>query len=298
MSDLSYSSPLQAEHSAASKIDCSLLTWRDPIKTSKVFAGLLVSLILVKYVNLLSLFFRLVSYALLASGVAEFSGNLVTGRGFISRIKPKTLSTKASTKVMSCLKFIEQKFPIFEEELQKLLYAEDIEKTFKVCALTYILFKISSYFNLYRLLFGSTVLAFSIPYVYDRYHNEISERVHELLRIATVKFKDQLQVIQEKSVPYFEKAQDKLGPLSKFVHSKYQTRTASSTVDGSETELNDTPDDFKNDDVAFAISSGAQVKENAFPVSATAEIIDTPEVPSEPVPEPSGTAPEQAATAI
>lgn len=282
MSEFPPYSSVEAKQTATEhKCNCDLLTWRDPVKTGKVFAGLVFSLILVKYVNLLSLFFRLATYALLASGAAELSGKLVTGRGFVARFKPEDLSDKVSTKVLDCSEILKKRLPDFEKEVQKIFYAEDIEKTFKVCALTYILFKITSFFNLYRLLFGSTILTFTIPYVYDRYHTEATRIIQEFLKEATLKVKEQLQVIQEKSTPFLEKAQDKLGPVSQFIHSKYQTRTATSTVDASPESQQD---DFITENATtladgFATTSGARVQQNE---AVTDSIDSTTEFPTVP----------------
>lgn len=44
---------------------CSLLTWENPAQTGKVFGGIVATLIVFKYVNLLNVFFHLAYLGLL-----------------------------------------------------------------------------------------------------------------------------------------------------------------------------------------------------------------------------------------
>lgn len=50
---------------------CSLLTWKDPVKTGKVFGSIVAALLVLKTVNLFNLFFRLAYIGLL--GMFSFS---------------------------------------------------------------------------------------------------------------------------------------------------------------------------------------------------------------------------------
>lgn len=44
---------------------CDLLTWKDPIKTGKVFGSIILGLVVFKKVNLINIFFHLSYVALL-----------------------------------------------------------------------------------------------------------------------------------------------------------------------------------------------------------------------------------------
>ncbi|CCH42489.1 hypothetical protein BN7_2034 [Wickerhamomyces ciferrii] len=206
-----------------------LLTWKDPVKTGKVFGSLVFSLIVLKSVNLLSLFFRLGSIALISSAIAEYAGKLVTGTGFVTRYRPsynKTFSKKTSNFLESFTKDL----PALEEEGQKLLYSFDIENTLKASGLFYILYKITSWLSLYKLIFTATVLTFTLPAIYENYQDEINEAVVKFSAIAREKAGEYGQLAQEKATPYLKQADEKLGPVSKFIKSKYQVRTASTSV--------------------------------------------------------------------
>lgn len=210
-------------------IGLPLLTWKDPIQTGKVFGALVFSLIVLKSVNLLSLFFRLGSYALIASAIAEYAGKLVTGTGFITRYRPsynKTFSSQTS----SFLQNLSQDLPALEEEGQKLLYSFNIENTVKASGLFYILYKITSWLSLYKLIFLSTVLAFTLPAIYENYQDEINAAVVKYSSVAREKAGEYSKVASAKAAPYLEKADAKLGPVSGFIKQKYQVRTGSTAV--------------------------------------------------------------------
>lgn len=254
-----------------------LLTWKDPIKTGKVFGTLVVSLIVLKSVNLLSLFFRLGSIALISSAIAEYAGKLVTGTGFVTRYRPsynKTFSIKTSNFLQSFSKDL----PALEEEGQKLLYSFNIENTLKASGLFYILYKITSWLSLYKLIFISTVLTFTLPAIYENYQDEINEAVVKFSGIAKEKAGEYSQIASEKAAPYLKQADEKLGPVSKFIKQKYQVRTASTTV---------------GEQNASAFTSGAQATENtgAKKVSTTSSKQTNPfEIAEDAVNQTAGTA--------
>jgi len=223
-----------------------LLTWKDPVKTGKVFGTLVLSLVVLKSVNLLSLFFRLGSIALISSAVAEYAGKLVTGTGFVTRYRPsynKTFSDKTS----GFLQSLSQDLPTLEEEGQKLLYSFNIENTLKASGLFYILYKITSWLSLYKLIFISTILTFTLPAIYENYQDEINEAVVQFSGVAKEKAGEYSKVASEKAAPYLKQADEKLGPVSKFIKQKYQVRTASTTV---------------GEQNSSAFTSGAQATEN------------------------------------
>lgn len=206
-----------------------LLTWKDPIKTGKVFGTLIVSLIVLKSVNLLSLFFRLGSIALISSAIAEYAGKLITGTGFVTRYRPSYNKT-FSHKTNNFLQSFSQDLPALEEEGQKLLYSFNIENTLKASGLFYILYKITSWLSLYKLIFISTVLTFTLPAVYENYQDEINQAVVQFSGIAKEKAGEYSKIASDKAAPYLKQADEKLGPVSGFIKQRYQVRTASTTV--------------------------------------------------------------------
>ncbi|KAH3677636.1 hypothetical protein WICMUC_001739 [Wickerhamomyces mucosus] len=206
-----------------------LLTWKDPQLTAKVFGSIFSSLIVLKYVNLLNLFFRLASIVLFISAVAEYAGKLVTGTGFITKFRP-AYTKDFSSQTSQYLNKVIEKLPSVEENGQKLLYSFNIENTLKASGILYVLFKITSWVSVYNLVLLSTISAFTLPLVYETYQTEINQAVSQGYEVGKAKAEELTKVGYEKAEPILKQLDEKLGPVSKFVKQKYQVRTASSTV--------------------------------------------------------------------
>ncbi|ONH65503.1 Reticulon-like protein 1 [Cyberlindnera fabianii] len=237
------------------KIFPSILTWKDPVKTGKVFGGVIFALIILKSVNLLSLFFRITSLTLISSGIAEYAGKVITGTGFVTRFRPAY--TNAGQAVVVKI-------------LESLANSTG--------ALSYVLYKITSWLSLYSLIFTATILGFTLPFVYETYQTEINAAVAEYSKVATAKASEYSKVAQEKAAPYIKQADEKLGPVSKFIKQKIPVRTASTTVG----EKYPT----KSFEPSSAKTSGAQVSAAAdsIPVknSSSTPIVSGNEFPSVP----------------
>lgn len=249
-----------------------ILTWKDPVKTGKVFGTIIAALIVLKSVNLLSLFFRLSALVLVSSAVAEYAGKFITGSGLVTRFRPAYTNAVSvrGTKSLECLS---KDLPAFETAVQKLVYAADTEKTLKAGALFYILFKITSWLSVYSIIFASTILSFSLPAIYERNQVQINAAVAEFSHVASEKAGEYSKIAQEKAAPYIKQADEKLGPVSKFIKQKYQVRTAGSTVADS-TPIAATTSGAK----VFSTETVEPVKAtNPFETSTTAEFPTVPE---------------------
>ncbi|CDK26940.1 unnamed protein product [Kuraishia capsulata CBS 1993] len=215
-----------------SKSSTSLLTWSDPAKSAKVFGGIVLTLLTLKYINILNIVFRLGFFVLITSALAEYAGKLALGEGLVTRFKPQytAYASKYGDKIAEhTVSFLKS----FEQSAQETVYSKDIEATLKTAGGLYILYLLTSWFSLWTLLFTSVVLAFSVPGVYLKYQTEIDAKVAELSKTAKSKAVELQKTASEKSGPLLKKAEAKLGPVGAFIKSKVPVRTASSTV-GSE----------------------------------------------------------------
>lgn len=247
-------------------INLPLLTWKEPVKTGKVFGGLVAALIFLKSVNVLSLFFRLASLVLAVSATAEYGGKLILGQGLVTKFRPAKLSTSFSSRATGCLETFTKELPALESEGQELLYSVNIENTLKSAGLFYILYKITSWVSLYSLVFTSVVLAFTLPFVYEKYQDEINAGLKQATDIANEKYQETSKIVSEKAAPYLKQADEKLGPVSDFIKSKYQVRTASTTVAEDEKATA-----FTSSSEASATKSTLESKTSAFPDAPTTE---------------------------
>ncbi|GME96545.1 unnamed protein product [Ambrosiozyma monospora] len=147
------------------KSTCGLLTWKNPIESAKVFFGIIITLTLFKYVNVVSLVLYASTLVLAASAFAEFVGRKVTGQGLISKLRPQNttyLGSFADTYASHFVKFVKN----FELFLQDVIYSRDVETTAKFSALAFIFYKLTSWFSLWSLSVFFTVVLFTIPPLY------------------------------------------------------------------------------------------------------------------------------------
>ncbi|ODV64736.1 hypothetical protein HYPBUDRAFT_115700 [Hyphopichia burtonii NRRL Y-1933] len=208
---------------------CELLTWKDPVKTGKVFGSIVLALVVFKKVNLFNIFFHLAYIGLLASAAAEYAGKVVTGQGFVTKYKG---STKSYAKYINndILPHLANFNEEIEGQFQKIVYAHDIETTLKAAGISYVLYKVTSWFSLYTLISIAVVLAFTGPAIYTRNKKEIDAAVAQYTKIAKEKSSEYTQLAQEKAAPHFDALVKKTGPVGAFISSKIPTRTAGSTV--------------------------------------------------------------------
>ncbi|ODV62750.1 Rtn1p ASCRUDRAFT_6412 [Ascoidea rubescens DSM 1968] len=206
-----------------------ILKWENPQKTGKIFGLTIFSLLAVKYLNLLNIFFHFAFISLFVSAAAEYLGKLITGTGFVTHFRPAYSNkfTNISSKVLPHVTLL---INLIESESQKLFYSADVEKTLKAAGVSYLLYKITSWFSLYTLVFTSVIGAFSVPAIYSRYQNEIDQGIVQYTKIAKQRAIDLQTAASTKSKPLLAKATQSFAPLTGFLNKNLPTRTAGSTV--------------------------------------------------------------------
>ncbi|KAI3406644.2 hypothetical protein KGF56_000490 [Candida oxycetoniae] len=210
---------------------CYLLTWKDPIYTGKVFGSLILGLVIFKTVNLVNIFFHVAYIGLLFSAVAEYSGKLITGRGFVTNYSKRFANSSCAEKFnKEVLPSIAGFTVCFEKTIKKIVYAQDIESTLKAAAVSYILYKVTSYVTLFKLLITVIFSAFTIPFAYNNKQKEIDAFVSARTQCAKSQFQKLLAKIKKEAGPHIDNLIKKSGPVGAFVQSKIPVRTAGSTV--------------------------------------------------------------------
>lgn len=214
--------------SAAPSSACQLLTWQNPVATGKVFGSIIAALLLVK-INVVNHLFHLAYIGLLVAAAAEYSGKLATGQGFVTKYAgaPRSHSKVIKDSVLPSLASLAE---ALEAKLHKVIYAQDIEATLKAAGVSYILFKLTSWFSVYALVFASVVVLFTGPYVYQKNKKEIDAAVAQYTKIAKDKSSEYINCAQTKAAPHIDAFIKKSGPVGSFIQSKFPTRTAGSTV--------------------------------------------------------------------
>lgn len=198
-----------------------LLLWRNPVETGKVFGGLLVGLLVLKTVNLATLFLKLLYTVVFITGSVEFVSKILLGQGLISSYAPKEcLNIVGLLKPhVDCLL---QQLPAQQAKLRKLVFAYQPKNNFRAAAVLYVLHKFFSWFSLWTITFVGVIGAFTVPLVYSLFQTEIDTAVDNGIKVVKTKTEEFSTVASEKTKPYLESLDKKMGPVSNFVKSQYQ----------------------------------------------------------------------------
>ncbi|GAV51872.1 hypothetical protein ZYGR_0AF03430 [Zygosaccharomyces rouxii] len=197
-----------------------LLLWKNPIETGKYFGLSLLVLLILKKVNLITFFLRVLYTVIFTTGAIEFASKVVIGQGIVSKY-----GLKQCPNVVGCLRpHIEdvlRQLPAYQAKLRTLVFAEEPKQNLKAGVVLYFLHKFFSWFSVWTIVFLGVISAFTLPLVYYTHQEEIDSAVNHGLKIARAKSAEFSKVVSEKSQPYLEKLDKKLGPVSKFVKTQY-----------------------------------------------------------------------------
>lgn len=154
---------------------------------------------------------------------------MVTGQGFVTKYKgvPKSYAKYLNGHILPQFAKLNEEL---EQKFQKIIYAHDIETTLKAAGFSYILYKVTSWFSLYTLVFAAVVVAFTAPAVYSKNKKEIDAAVAQYSKLAKDKSSEYAKLAHEKAAPHIDTLVKKTGPVGSFISSKIPTRTAGSTV--------------------------------------------------------------------
>lgn len=256
----------------------NLLLWKDPKKSGITFASILSFLLLVKYVNLVSLFFRISTFALLISAISEYLGKVVTGTGFVTKFKPKQPNTRISEVIDYYAPHFVKISKNVEIKIQELYTSVNIESTLKFGVLSFILYKLTNSISIWSLLFTSTILLFTVPLVYSLNKEIIDKNIIKIVNLVKSKIDENSKLVNEKYGPQIEKAKKSLKPILNLVESKIPVRTAGTTVGETSTKTSTSIESNLKNEIDSKTSSSA-------PHLTTAAPLKKPTVPAVPTTE-------------
>lgn len=232
-----------------------LLLWKNPIETGKYFGLSLLVLLILKKVNLITFFLRVLYTVIFTTGAIEFASKVVLGQGLVSKYGPNQCPN-----VAGCLRpridDLLKQLPVYQCKVRTLIFSEEPKQNFKAGVVLYFLHKFFSWFSVWTIVFLGVISAFTLPLVYYTHQEEIDSAVNHGLKVARAKSAEFSQIASEKSKPYLEKLDQKLGPVSKFIKTQYAN--------------------------ANRASAGAQTTSSAAPQATTADLAG--KVPVEPTP--------------
>lgn len=198
----------------------NLLLWKNPVETGKVFGGLLVGLLVLKTVNLATFFLKVLYTVLFLTGSVEFVSKILLGQGLVTSYGPKECPNIVGflkPRIDSLL----QHLPAQLAKFRKLVFAYQPKNNFKAVAGLYVLHKFFSWFSLWTIAFVGVIGAFTVPLIYSIFQTEIDTAVDNGIKVARTKTEEFSSIASEKTKPYLETLDKKMGPVSKFVKSQY-----------------------------------------------------------------------------
>lgn len=198
---------------------CDLLLWKNPLETGKVFGGLLVSLLILKKVNLVTFFLRVIYTTLFAASVIEFVSKRMLGQGLVTRYGVKECPNISGILRPKIEEFFRQ-FPVYQLQIKKLLFASSPKHSFKTASLFYILHKLVSVISLWTLMLLSVIATFSLPVIYMAYRKEIDTSINEGVSIVKMKSCEYQTIAKEKAAPYLDQLHGRFGPLCEYFSPK------------------------------------------------------------------------------
>ncbi|AMD20990.1 HEL291Cp [Eremothecium sinecaudum] len=198
---------------------CDLLLWKNPLETGKVFGGLVVALLILKKVNLVTFFLRVLYTTLFASSTIEFVSKVVLGQGLVTKYGVKECPNLPGMLRPKMEEFLKQ-LPYYQSQMRQLLFAASPQHSFKAAGVLYILHKLISTVRLWPLLMIGVVSTFSLPLVYKTYQREIDSAVEHGVKTAKTKSAEFQQIASEKASPYVKQVEEKLGPISQYLSPK------------------------------------------------------------------------------
>lgn len=221
---------------------------------------LIVSALVAVKINVATYFFNFVYLALLAAAAAEYSGQLLSGQGFVTKYlgDPQCYSKYVKDTLLPA---IGNTFDCFEKKTIDIVYVKDLEKTLKAAGVAYILHKITAYFSVYALVWVGVIFMFSVPPFYQAHQGEIDATFARFKTCAAAQAKQLATCAKCKLGPWLDQVIEKTGPVGNFIQSKFPTRTAGSTVCGA-----------RADKTAAEPSSGISSGASKFPDTPVTEL--------------------------
>lgn len=194
---------------------------------------------------------------IIVAAVAEYSGKLVTGQGFVSKYVPVRKESCAACFNKNVLPAVEKFTVCAESRVKSIIYGENLECTLKAAGLCYINYKLTSWFSIFTLLVIAVVAVFTVPTIYLGNRKEIDAAIQEHTKVLRAKTCELTKQAQKTIEPYINLLIEKSGPVGNFVKTQFpKTRTAGSTVgDSKSTKYNISSDSSVGPKVAVPTSA-------------------------------------------
>ncbi|EKJ77756.1 hypothetical protein FPSE_02254 [Fusarium pseudograminearum CS3096] len=137
------------------------ISWEDPARTIGSYFAALGFLLAVHHLRLTQLALKTSAIGLGVMSVAEFAGRSFGPNNFVSRMRPKQYKTFPESTLNATLKDIHDFIQYAAVKAQKVIFAEDLEKTFSAFLIATSLYFLTQFMT----PFGITILALTTVYI-------------------------------------------------------------------------------------------------------------------------------------
>ncbi|KAL4731255.1 hypothetical protein ACLX1H_000219 [Fusarium chlamydosporum] len=137
------------------------ISWEDPARTIGSYFAALGFLLAVHHLRLTQLALKASAIGLGVMSLAEFAGRSFGPNNFVSRMRPKQYKTVPESTLNATLKDVHDLIQYAVVQAQKVIFAEDLEKTFAAFAITTSLYFLIQFMT----PFGIAILALTTVYI-------------------------------------------------------------------------------------------------------------------------------------
>ncbi|KAM0235153.1 hypothetical protein ACHAPO_005949 [Fusarium lateritium] len=137
------------------------ISWEDPARTIGSYFAALGFLLAVHHLRLTQLALKTSAIGLGVMSLAEFAGRSFGPNNFVSRMRPKQYKTFPESTLNATLKDIHDFIQYTAVKAQKVIFAEDLEKTFSAFVIATSLYFLTQFMT----PFGITILALTAVYI-------------------------------------------------------------------------------------------------------------------------------------
>ncbi|CAI4057126.1 Rtn2p SKDI_04G0420 [Saccharomyces kudriavzevii IFO 1802] len=181
-----------------------LVYWTNPKKSGATFVATLVSLLIFRNVNVLSVLFRIGYMVLFTSFAVELSTKVLFDQGIVSRF-----GMQESPDIVGILKpridRLLDRLPALEDRIRKLVFAHRTRNNFTVAVSLYFLHSLFAIFSMNTVLVMTTIFLYTVPLIYDRKQARIDSAIDRIKGLVVHRVHKNYNKVVEKTEPYIDK---------------------------------------------------------------------------------------------
>ncbi|KAF5698010.1 hypothetical protein FMUND_15225 [Fusarium mundagurra] len=141
------------------------ISWEDPARTIGSYFAALGFMLAVHHMHLTQLTLKIMAIGLGVMSMAEFAGRSFGPNNFVSRMRPRQYKTVPESTLNATLKDIHDFIQYAVVQAQKIIFAEDLEKTFGAFAFTGSLYFLIQFMSPFGIAILGLTTIYIIPFV-------------------------------------------------------------------------------------------------------------------------------------